>query len=444
MRPGPSRRLKVAFPFRSKTSNANISKSRALKAGDRFVLSEDAMTPKATPGDIPHRAPQYSPGPHSSPPNPAVPTLYTTRPPIKDTLSTETSKAQDETVQQCLPYLAGTTDPSKPSVYFTPCGVPRLKREDHVDFLKEHLQDARVIETFMPAQNPTGGFGGGHGHLSHCGDGWVKLNREMEVSECALAEKKTFVELPPDAPARAEGLATFVDGLPEYLSRCQTFEGGISGAPQTEAHGAYAFCALACLCILGPPHEMLLRYIDMPLLVSWLSSRQYAPEGGFSGRTNKLVDGCYSHWVGGCWPIVEATLSGTQSLRFPNGTSVEDIYSRGGLIRYILSCCQSALGGLRDKPSLHPDAYHSCYTLAGLSSAQYSNFFDHGAKLVSTYPLDFAFRWKSTLRSFRGQADRREDLYDAEDALRSIHPLYVIPWTAVEQTHSYCAAKAGF
>lgn len=35
----------------------------------------------------------------------------------------------------------------------------------------------------------------------------------------------------------------------------QTFEGGISGAPDTEAHGAYAFCALACLSILGPPQE---------------------------------------------------------------------------------------------------------------------------------------------------------------------------------------------
>ena len=65
------------------------------------------------------------------------------------------------------------------------------------------------------------------------------------------------LELPLDAPARANGLTTFLDGLPEYLSRCQTFEGGMSGAPQTEAHGAYAFCALACLCILGPPQQML-------------------------------------------------------------------------------------------------------------------------------------------------------------------------------------------
>ncbi len=29
------------------------------------------------------------------------------------------------------------------------------------------------------------------------------------------------LELPPDAPARAKGLTTFLDGLPEYLSRCK-------------------------------------------------------------------------------------------------------------------------------------------------------------------------------------------------------------------------------
>lgn len=82
------------------------------------------------------------------------------------------------------------------------------------------------------------------------------------------------LDLPPNAPARGAGLTSFTDGLPQYLSRCkcdagphwnpqhscppgQTYEGGVSGAPQTEAHGAYAFCVLACLCILGPPQEMI-------------------------------------------------------------------------------------------------------------------------------------------------------------------------------------------
>lgn len=27
--------------------------------------------------------------------------------------------------------------------------------------------------------------------------------------------------------------------------------------------------------------------------------------GGFRGRTNKLVDGCYSWWVGGCFALLE-------------------------------------------------------------------------------------------------------------------------------------------
>ena len=111
----------------------------------------------------------------------------------------------------------------------------------------------------------------------------------------------------------------------------------------------------------------------MPRLISWLSARQYAPEGGFSGRTNKLVDGCYSHWVGGCWPLVQACLDGPSSLtptsstkskvQLTPTTSVGSLYSREGLIRYILCCCQdnSKRGGLRDKPSQyhHPFPYVS-------------------------------------------------------------------------------------
>ena len=76
---------------------------------------------------------------------PAIPSLYATPPPIKDTLSTETSVSQDETVQECLPYLAGTADPSKTQSNFASCGVPRLEREDHIEFLKDHLQDAEYI-----------------------------------------------------------------------------------------------------------------------------------------------------------------------------------------------------------------------------------------------------------------------------------------------------------
>lgn len=34
--------------------------------------------------------------------------------------------------------------------------------------------------------------------------------------------------------------------------------------------------------------------------------------GGFKGRTNKLVDGCYSWWVGGAFPLLHSLGVGKQ------------------------------------------------------------------------------------------------------------------------------------
>ena len=36
--------------------------------------------------------------------------------------------------------------------------------------------------------------------------------------------------------------------------------------------------------------------------------RQMSVEGGFQGRTNKLVDGCYSYWMGALFVIMQAYL----------------------------------------------------------------------------------------------------------------------------------------
>lgn len=49
--------------------------------------------------------------------------------------------------------------------------------------------------------------------------------------------------------------------------------------------------------------------------------------GGFKGRTNKLVDGCYSWWVGGCVVLIEGLL-GIRSGKIENKTHHED--SKGG------------------------------------------------------------------------------------------------------------------
>lgn len=119
--------------------------------------------------------------------------------------------------------------------------------------------------------------------------------------------------------------------------------------------------------------------MDLPLLLSWLSARQYAPEGGFSGRTNKLVDGCYSHWVGGCWPLLQSALDGKpRSTESPLNT-VGSLFSREGIDRYILGCCQSPHGGLRDKPGKcvrHLNPWHFHADVAD-SEAQERGFLSH-------------------------------------------------------------------
>ena len=50
--------------------------------------------------------------------------------------------------------------------------------------------------------------------------------------------------------------------------------------------------------------------IDAGALLRWLAQMQglRGELGGFRGRTNKLVDGCYSWWVGGCVVLAETLL----------------------------------------------------------------------------------------------------------------------------------------
>lgn len=47
--------------------------------------------------------------------------------------------------------------------------------------------------------------------------------------------------------------------------------------------------------------------VDVKRLYRWAVTMQGLPieGGGFKGRTNKLVDGCYSWWVGGLFPLLE-------------------------------------------------------------------------------------------------------------------------------------------
>jgi len=51
-----------------------------------------------------------------------------------------------------------------------------------------------------------------------------------------------------------------------------------------EAHGGYGFCGLAALQMLDKTSSC-----NIEKLLKWTSMRQMKLEGGFQGRTNKLV-----------------------------------------------------------------------------------------------------------------------------------------------------------
>jgi protein farnesyltransferase subunit beta len=126
-----------------------------------------------------------------------IPDIFTSLPPVRDLLNTQSSQVQDETVQECLPYLEG----SEEGLEYNEYGVPRLDRKRHISFLHKCLRklpsgyvaaDAsrpwmfywvfaglatmgedpseyreRMISTARPIQNASGGFGGGNGQMSH-------------------------------------------------------------------------------------------------------------------------------------------------------------------------------------------------------------------------------------------------------------------------------------
>jgi len=145
---------------------------------------------------------------------------------------------------------------------------------------------------------------------------------------------------------------------------------------------------------------------DKFALRGWLARRQLSFEGGFSGRANKLVDGCYSFWQGACMALLNIQFSERSTheenmepyLSHGIARSVEEdfltakgeeksceqplleqsrdegfqlLFDQYKLQRYILLCAQEPSGGLRDKPSKPRDFYHTCYNLSGLSVSQH-------------------------------------------------------------------------
>ena len=113
-----------------------------------------------------------------------------------------------------------------------------------------------------------------------------------------------------------------IAGAPSFIASIQTYEGGFAASSQPffdlegnlmdsprpamgEAHGGYTGCAVGAWGMLQPLlSEAEKKMVDHDKLVRWLVIMQGDDEDGrgFRGRSNKLVDGCYSWWVAGHYP----------------------------------------------------------------------------------------------------------------------------------------------
>ncbi|XP_014632032.1 farnesyltransferase GMERA1A isoform X2 [Glycine max] len=305
----------------------------------------------------------------------------------------------------------------------------------------DELED-NTIDFLNRCQDPNGGYAGGPGQMPHIATTYAAVNTLITLggqkSLASINRDKLYGflrrmkqsnggfrmhdegEIDVRACYTAISVASvlnilddeLIKNVGDYILSCQTYEGGIAGEPGSEAHGGYTFCGLATMILIGEVNRL-----DLPRLVEWAVFRQ-GKECGFQGRTNKLVDGCYSFWQGGAVALLQRlssiinkqmeeasqtftisdvseakeSLDGTSSHATCHGTSQscsadyksigynfinewraqEPLFHSIALQQYILLCAQEQAGGLRDKPGKRRDHYHTCYCLSGLSLCQYS------------------------------------------------------------------------
>ncbi|POW08503.1 hypothetical protein PSHT_09547 [Puccinia striiformis] len=272
----------------------------------------------------------------------------------------------------------------------------------------------RAIETLMSFQHPQGGFGGGPGQLAHLASTYASISAlailldgvDQNIFEetCAQIDRKKMYEWMlslkmPDGSFRmhhggeidvrscfgALTVATLLNFLtpelvhnaPDYLVSCQTYEGGLCATSLSNSCAQLKATRpeFSSAAPIGLPSLSDSPKLDYDSCLRWAAHMQGLPieGGGFRGRTNKLVDGCYSWWCAGAFPLLRALMSSDLT----DEQDSFDLFDRQALQEYILLISQDLTpkakqGGLRDKPSAVPDMYHTHYILSGLSLAQHS------------------------------------------------------------------------
>lgn len=139
-----TRRRQVRFPFKMQQSSSDYRPPTAALS-ESLSSFRTEVNPEAE--EIVDEEFVETQDPEMS--IPGVPTTFLHPPIIQDSLETQSSKLEFETIQECLPGLT-SVHPALANSY----GLPKLLREDHVDFLEEALKTYPPPFVAMDASRP--------------------------------------------------------------------------------------------------------------------------------------------------------------------------------------------------------------------------------------------------------------------------------------------------
>ena len=158
------------------------------------------------------------------------------------------------------------------------------------------------------------------------------------VATCALLGDRDFASIPR------------IDAAVAFVLACQTYEGGFALQPHAEAHGAGTYLAVAVLTLTGRLDR--LSATARTRLVRWAVHRQGTE--GYTGRTNKAPDSCYSLWLGAALQML-----GVEQYTLPTANCA-----------HLALCADHKRGGFGKEKHQRADLLHSYMATAGLSLMQ--------------------------------------------------------------------------
>ncbi|UKZ76680.1 hypothetical protein TrVFT333_004388 [Trichoderma virens FT-333] len=327
-----------------------------------------------------------------------VPSLFTLPPVIRDALETDSSHIQDATVDECLPFLTG-----REHRYLNSHGIPRLDKARHARFLTKQLG---VLPSAYVGADPSRPW-----IFYWCLNALSLLGEDVEPYRAKLVETAshlatTYAVVLSLALVGGDEAFEVVDrrSMWKWLCQLKQPDGGFQmavGGEEDVRQGAY--CAAVVISLL-----------NLPLNLS-PESPAYA-----AGHTD-LLSGL-GEWVRLCQT-------------YEGGVSAKHGVEAHGAYAFCALGCLSIIDSPHRSVRRYSDAYHSCYVLSGLSSAQTK------WRLVASRADETLLgddRWEASPHTSGVQ------IFDEEDRIATTHPVYAIPQHRVDEIRSYFLSKEGF